>query len=589
MLKVQTKIKNRFFLILKTSLVFFAVSLFFIFFKVSSAQAATLYVGPASGSYNAGTTFSVSVYVSSSDQAINAVSGVLSYPTDKLEVTSVSKSGSVINLWVQDPSYSNGAGTVSFEGIVLNPGYKGSGGKIIGVTFRTKGSGDASVRFSSGSVLANDGQGTNILTGMGTGKYGIQVKETGPVAEESESPAVVTGTPAAPKVNSTTHPSPDAWYANNTPQLSWSLPAGTQSTRLLIGKLPQVNPSVNYSPAINSRTLDPLEDGVWYFHVALKNAAGWGGVTHYRLQIDTQQPDYFNLESIVAEDNKSPFRQFKFDATDKTSGIAYYEVQIDSGEVIKWQDDGTHIYKTLALGPGKHIMIIRAVDKAGNFLTSVVEFSIEPLEPPTIIEYPKELRTQDILLIKGKTYPKSQVEIYLQRERYEATSQKTQSDELGNFTFVAEDKLPEGSYKMWAEVINDQGARSQSTDKYTIYVRPLKIVRFGSITVSILSVIIPLLSLLLFLIGIMWYGMHKLKLLRKRVKVEAKEAEQVLHSEFDLLKKRIKTHVRALEKASKKRVLTKEEKKAIEEFKRDLDYVEQKVKKEIKDIEDQVK
>src|SRR5690554_5165544 len=111
------------------------ISFVAVFFIAAKVQAATLYIGPSSGSYNVGNTFSVSIYVSSADQAMNAVSGVLTYPKDKLEVTAVSKSGSVVNLWVQDPTYSNSEGIVNFEGIVLNPGFSGSGGKIIGVSF----------------------------------------------------------------------------------------------------------------------------------------------------------------------------------------------------------------------------------------------------------------------------------------------------------------------------------------------------------------------------------------------------------------------------------------------------------------------
>ena len=74
------------------SFVFVAV----VFIALSStASAATLYFSPSSGSYTVGTTLSVSVYVSSTDQAMNAASGIISFPQDKLEVTSLSKSGSI--------------------------------------------------------------------------------------------------------------------------------------------------------------------------------------------------------------------------------------------------------------------------------------------------------------------------------------------------------------------------------------------------------------------------------------------------------------------------------------------------------------
>lgn len=130
------------------------------------ANAASMVVLPSTVSRTVGSTFSVAVNLSSPDKAANAASGVVTFPTDKLEVVSISKANSVINLWVQEPSFSNTQGTVNFEGVALNPGFTGSQGTIITITFRTKTAGQADIKISSGSVLANDGAGTNILIGM---------------------------------------------------------------------------------------------------------------------------------------------------------------------------------------------------------------------------------------------------------------------------------------------------------------------------------------------------------------------------------------------------------------------------------------
>lgn len=109
--------------------------------------------------------------VSSSRQAINAISGILSYPIDKLQVTSVSKIGSVLSLWVQEPSFSNSRGTVTFEGVVPNPGFNESNGRVLSVNFRVVGTGPAEVALTSGSLLANDGYGTNVLKSLGSANY----------------------------------------------------------------------------------------------------------------------------------------------------------------------------------------------------------------------------------------------------------------------------------------------------------------------------------------------------------------------------------------------------------------------------------
>ena len=108
----------------------YKIALIFLFFGLLpvSTEAATLYFSPSSGEYVVSRTLSVSVYVSSAGQAINSASGIISFPQDKLEVTSLSRTGSIFTLWVQEPSFSNSAGTVNFEGVVLNPGFTGATG-----------------------------------------------------------------------------------------------------------------------------------------------------------------------------------------------------------------------------------------------------------------------------------------------------------------------------------------------------------------------------------------------------------------------------------------------------------------------------
>ncbi len=154
---------------------FRATLIFLLFFGVFDqvAEAATLSFAPASGSYTVGNTFAVAVRVSSTDQAMNAASGAIAFSNNKLEVVSLSKSGSIFNLWVQEPSFSNSTGMVSFEGIVLDPGFTGANGKIITVNFRVKSAGTAPISFSSGSVLANDGAGTSILKSLGGASFNL--------------------------------------------------------------------------------------------------------------------------------------------------------------------------------------------------------------------------------------------------------------------------------------------------------------------------------------------------------------------------------------------------------------------------------
>ena len=147
-------------------------------FWPSYLHAATLSFYPPSSTQNVGSTFTLNVSVGSTDQAMNAASATVSFPKDTLEVVSVSKAGSIFSLWVQEPSFSNSAGTVTFEGIVLNPGFTGASAKIISITFRAKQEGGANVKFLSSSILANDGTGINILTNPGAATINIKAKQS---------------------------------------------------------------------------------------------------------------------------------------------------------------------------------------------------------------------------------------------------------------------------------------------------------------------------------------------------------------------------------------------------------------------------
>lgn len=167
-------------------------------FMPFSVSAATLSLSPASGSYGVGGIFTVQVVVSSIDQALNAVSGVLSFPPDKLSVVSVSNVGSVVNFWIREPTFSNTSGTVSFEGVVVTPGYQGARGAVLSITFQGKAAGTVLVQFSESAVLANDGIGTNILANIQAGQYllsvtrpGVPAVPTPAIAESTISPPVI--------------------------------------------------------------------------------------------------------------------------------------------------------------------------------------------------------------------------------------------------------------------------------------------------------------------------------------------------------------------------------------------------------------
>ncbi|GAI22051.1 unnamed protein product, partial [marine sediment metagenome] len=49
-----------------------------------------------------------------------------------------SKSGSILGLWIEDPSYDNSLRTISFGGAGAGTTYKGSAGRIISIIFKAE-------------------------------------------------------------------------------------------------------------------------------------------------------------------------------------------------------------------------------------------------------------------------------------------------------------------------------------------------------------------------------------------------------------------------------------------------------------------
>jgi hypothetical protein len=154
-IKIKSKIIFRFFIL--------SIFLFSIFIITPKALAATINLNPANGLYKVGDTIYLNVSISS-DTSVNAVAAKISYPTDLLTLSSISKDKSIVSLYAQQPLYSNIEGIATFEGVILY-GYTGDSGNILTLVFKAKNIGTANIKFNTASILANDGEGTETLSG----------------------------------------------------------------------------------------------------------------------------------------------------------------------------------------------------------------------------------------------------------------------------------------------------------------------------------------------------------------------------------------------------------------------------------------
>jgi len=564
-----------------------ALSFIFVLFSLSgeTVQAANLYFSPSSGSYSVGQTISVGVYVSSADQTMNAASGVISFPSDKLEVTSLSNASSIFSLWVLEPSFSNSIGSLNFEGIVLNPGFVGAAGKIITINFKTKAAGNPILNFFSGSVLANDGKGTNILSNLSTAQFSLSSSAITPPTPSVTPPAGISGTPTAPIINSSTHPNPDKWYSNSTPEFSWEVPSDVTAVRLLIGKIPIATPTVLYSPAISEKKLDKMEDGEYYFHVRFRNQYGWGAITHRKILIDTQPPEPFSIEFPEGKKTDNPQPPILFKTTDSMSGIDHYKVKINNGDfVVTTEKVLSDPYLPPLLESGKQTVVVQAYDKAGNYVTASNELTILPIKTPKVTEYPKKLKEGEIIIIKGESDLEVTVTVWLKKEGEEPFAQNIVSDKEGNFEFVSEKTPKRGIYKFWLTATDSRGAKSEPSEEYVIVVGEGWLSRIIIFFTKYLSPITLLLFIIFGLLCLFWYGWYRFNTFKKKIKKETKEAETTLNRVFALLKEEIRGQIKGLKKTE-----PKEKEKVTKKLEEDLDIAEKFINKEIKDIEKETK
>ncbi|MDP2703859.1 MAG: hypothetical protein Q8P01_01405 [bacterium] len=541
-------------------------------------QAATLNFSPPSGSYGVGSTFSVNVIVESTDQAMNAASGVVSFPWDKLEVISISKQGSIFSLWPAEPSFSNSAGTVSFEGIVLNPGYTGVSGKILTITFRARSAGQANLNFSSGSVLANDGTGANILNGLRVAVLTLTSAGETPSVPQ----AVATGN--ALGITSPTHPDQTKWYADNTPEFSWELPQGALEVRTLIGKSPASNPSVSYVPPVSKKKVDELPDGTYYFSLQARTSAGWSAVSRYRVNIDTTPPKPFSISFSHGNKGLEPQPVVFFNTTDNESGISHYEIKIgsDAKPVKTAPMTASNPYMLPSQVPGTYTLFVAAIDNAGNTRNSSTEFTIVGIDAPVITYYPETIQEGDIVKIRGTTYPDSDVTVYIREGDSLVSEEYTKSNSLGDFALVVTQKLDSGVYTFTARVKDGRGAQSAETSPLTISVQSEFVTGLVSFVLKYLSVAI----LALLTIGaLVWGGAHlwfRIPRTISRMRREAREAEKASERAFKVLREGVQKHVARLKKVNRK--LTDEEAEFLEQFEQKLEEAEELVTKEIRDI-----
>jgi hypothetical protein len=556
--------------ILKTLRNFFLFLSVFAFFS-TGVFSANLVVSPSSVTTTVGKTFKVDIVVNNNLDAINAVSALLSFPKDALEVVSLSKSGSFITLWAEEPNFSNNNGTVSLEGVALNPGFNKATGNVLSVTFKAKQAGNVSVAVKEGSVLANDGNATDVL--KTTGSALIYIYEVEVAEPKSES--------IVPVITSPTHEDSNKWYSRRDATFEWKIPEGVTAVRTLYGERETETPTKVYDPPVSNRSFTVDEDGVFYMHVQFRTKSGWGSVATYKFQIDSEAPESLKASFPDGSVTTNLTPSLLIQAEDGKSGISTITISIDNGQPTEYPIDTSNLYRLPKQAPGNHTVIVNAVDAAGNSSSVSIDYTVQAISPPVITEYTRKVEFDNTFKIVGATYPQSTVEVVLTDKNSETFVREVVANEAGVFSLVWDAKLASGIYEMKARVSDSRGATSEYTDTRVIEIERMMLVRFGIFVMNWLSVILIIIIAVLAVLGTLWYSFVQFNRFRRGVRRKLREVENTLEVNVAALRRDVEEFHDVLVKAERKRELTKEEQAILKKFKKRLEIIEQEIEKKL--------
>lgn len=548
------------------------------FLVPESVSAALLRLSPDTGVFVQGTTFTTSIILNTEGKPVNAADAELSFNPRELSVVGLTK-GTLFSLWTLEPTFSNTAGTVSFGGGSPS-GYTGKNGSIITITWRALVSGTPKVSWKSGSVLAADGLGTNVLTGMNGASYTIDAKTSVPAPEYIPAP----NTPASPRVRSDTHPEEAKWYRETTAHLVWDVPSGVIAVRTAFDREAESIPNVTYDEPILEKTISDIAEGVSYFHIQFKNSDGWGRIAHYAIRVDTTEPSVFVITETTPN-AVDAVRTFRFDVEDTSPIVRYLVIRdgLPAEEWIKTSDNAEYV--TPPLSPGEHTLVVTAYDSAGLSRTETKTFTVDALTPPRLTEYSDRFPTSAITLFKGETLPQHEIVATIRAltsgKEYEI---RTKARDDGTFTLVPEFRFDVGSYEITLRAIAENGAQSDESDAVRFVVYEPGYVVVGTVAIRILSLLVPIISLILMLVFGTWFLWHRLSVWQKNVLGETKDAEQKLQKEFTSLVLQVRETLGTI-KSERKGKITARESLLFSQIEDNLHQTEKRLKKELTDIE----
>lgn len=522
----------------------FSAGLFFLA-SAHSVFAAVLYILPEQKNFSLGENFSVDVRIDSEGEGINAAQAIINWPVGVLEFIEADKTGSAFNFWVEEPKLSGDSNSLSFIGGTAK-GVSGEALQILKIKFKARGAGIAEISISDVAITASDGRGTNVLSKIKGASYGVggEVVPQEPMSQpvKVERKAVpAENLPQKPELKVPLYQDQAGWH-NNLGELVvlWDIPEDVTEMAAVIDHSPNTAPQKAEKELATGKKFGVLEEGIWYVHVRFRNNIGWGPAAYHRIALDTKPPLAFEIKLPEGESTDNPAPSLQFKTSDELSGLKEYQIRIDGNEAVRIAAAEFKGGFTLPLqAPGKHRVVVKALDQAENSVEDDVILDILPISSPAFTFVTKEIFSDESngLAVKGIALPDInvllQVEEVLKSEKGGIAAKGiARVDNRGNWDFTFNEPLRNGRYAVVAQSQDARGALSLAVKSEEIRVKSKPIIQIGPLQLGKGG---AALALLLILVGGFSGGAWFYKKRREKLTLRVLFAESEVSKIFKLI------------------------------------------------------
>lgn len=484
------------------------------------AHASTMYLLPDARNINIGQEFNIDIKIDTNNAStsINSAQATIQFPAGIVNAVGVDKQNSTFGLWLEEPVISNSNGMVSFIGGAIK-GVAGSSLQVLRIKFKAIETGLAEFKIVDAVVPAADGKATDTLSGT----QGISVAvgtTTAPIlalpqAINVEQPAQVNrpaiaakALPAKPILRVPLYSDESSWYGHvGDAIVLWDVPADVTQVATRISHVKDNTIGTPEKILSNGKNFGVLSEGIWYVKVRFKNNVGWGEAAYYKISIDTTVPLPFDIKiDSAVSDNPSPIIQFE--TNDSLSGIAGYNVLIDGNELAEITST---TMKLPAQSIGKHLLVVRANDFAGNSVQDNIEFEVLPLLTPQIDFFTKSVFQGEFAFISGKGAPGNSVEVsIINEDGREILNNTVNIGNDGHWGITIKEPLAIGRYSFSATSHDNRGAVSIASALQAFNIRAKSVISLGFVELGWVEILIMI--ILLVIAGVsFWSWMYILK------------------------------------------------------------------------------